>query len=101
MSDNSVSALWDSHHKVRDRVVEIDKLVAVHEQNFRELNNTVSVQHGETKGELQGIADTLSKISDEQSYKKGAVNMLGWGIGLFCSMATIVIAFWAVTSRLG
>jgi len=109
MSDEqSLKALWTNHNEVRDRVVEIDKTVAVHgtlhERHSREMsqmNSTISAQFGKIEGTLETIEANQEALKGEQNYRKGAINMLAWGIGLFCTVASIVVAIWAVTSRLG
>jgi len=108
MSETDVKELWSSHNKVRDRVVEIDKIVSVHDtlhqrhaREFQQMNSTISAQFGRIEGTLESIEANQESLKGEQNYRKGAVNMLAWGIGLFCTVASIAIAIWAVTSRLG
>ena len=105
MPDND-SAIWTSHKEVRDRVVEIDKLVSVHsalhERHSREIqqmNTTISSQFGKIEGTLESIQANQGSIIGEQSYRKGAINMLAWGVGMFFTIAGLAVAYWAVTSR--
>jgi len=106
--DNSLAKLWDSHNAVRDRVVEIDKVVSVHDtllerygRDLADANNRIAAQFGKIESTLEAIQANQEEIKGEQSYRKGAIGMLAWGIGLFCTVASIVVAIWAVTSRLG
>jgi hypothetical protein len=106
--ETSVKALWTSHNKVRDRVVEIDKIVSVHEtlhertaREMSQMNSNISTQFGKIEQTLEKIESNQEALKGEQSYRKGAINMLAWGIGLFCTVASLAIAYWAVTSRLG
>jgi len=110
MSEDSakLQELWVSHHKVRDRVVEIDKTVSVHEtlherhaRDIQTMNSTISAQFGKIEQTLEKIESNQEEIKGEQSYRKGALGMLSWGIGLFCTVAAIAVAIWGVTSRLG
>lgn len=105
---NRLTGLETSFYKVRDRVVEIDKAVSVHEtlldrygRDLAETNARIATQFGKIEGTLEAIQLNQEGIKGEQSYRKGAINMLAYGVGLFCTVAAIAVSIWAVMSRFG
>ena len=102
-----ITGLETSLYKVRDRVVEIDKAVSVHDtllerygRDLADTNSRVAAQFGKIEASLESIMGNQEVILKEQSFRKGAINMLAWGIGLFCTVASLAVAVWAVISKM-
>ena len=105
---NRLTGLESNFYKVRDRVVEIDKQVSVHDtllerygRDLTDMNARTASQFGKIESTLLTIQQGQDELKSEQNYRRGAYMALAWGIGLFCSVAAIAVAIWGVVSKFG
>jgi len=98
------AAIWNRIDQHKEVLGDLDKRISLHavdisrhDKEFNQLKETMNTHYGKIESSLAQLQGSIDEVRGEQSYRRGAINMLGWGIGLFCTVSSIAVAIWAIS----